>query len=152
MRIEIKVKDRIGISQEVLTIFADNRWNICSLEVITHFIYVHFISDNIKLSDIQNALSNRDDIIHCISVDLLPTQRREAHLQTLLDTIPDPIIDIDQNGIIVIINTAARSLLEGLSFTIEGQHIDQYIDQSFKSMMRVYPVAIFHCYSLNIRI
>lgn len=135
MRIEIKVKDRIGISQEVLTIFADNQWNICSLEVITHFIYVHFISDNIKLSDIQNALSNRDDIIHCISVDLLPTQRREAHLQTLLDTIPDPIIDIDQNGIIVIINTAARSLLEGLSFTIEGQHIDQYIDQSFKSMM-----------------
>ena len=135
MRIEIKVKDRIGISQEVLTIFAENRWNICSLEVVTHYIYVHFISDNIILSEIQNSLLNRDDIIHCISVDLLPTQRREAHLQTLLDTIPDPIIDIDQNGIIVIINTAARSLLEGSNLRIEGQHIDKYIDQSFESML-----------------
>jgi TyrR family helix-turn-helix protein len=135
MRIEIKVKDRIGISQEILAIFADNRWNIRSLEVVSHFIYVHFMSNELALSDVQNSLSHRDDIVHCLSVDLLPTQRREAHLKTLLDTIPDPILDIDQNGIIVIINTAAQSLLKGLVITIEGQHIDQYIDQSFQDML-----------------
>ncbi|MBA6262701.1 sigma 54-interacting transcriptional regulator [Colwellia sp. Bg11-12] len=135
MRIEIKVKDRIGISQEVLAIFAENRWNICSLEVVSHFIYVDFMSNNIALSEVQYSLSHRDDIVHCLSVDLLPTQRREAHLKTLLDTIPDPILDIDQNGIIVIINTAAQSLIKELDLKIEGQHIDQYIDQSFQEML-----------------
>jgi len=135
LRVEIKVKDRIGISQEILAVFANKRWNVASLEVVSHFIYVHFISDNISLSEIKSSLSNRNDIVHCISVDLLPTQRREAHLQTLLDKIPDPIIDIDQRGIIITINTAARCLLKGLNIIMEGQHIDQYIDQSFHIML-----------------
>lgn len=135
MRVEIKVKDRIGISQEILAIFAEQDWNICSLEVVSHFIYVHFISLDIKLSDVQSSLEHRNDIVHCITVDLLPTQRREAHLQTLLDKIPDPILDLDQQGIIITINTAARSLLKGLAITLEGQHIDQYIDQSFQTML-----------------
>jgi TyrR family helix-turn-helix protein len=135
LRVEIKVKDRIGISQEILAIFANKHWNVASLEVVSHFIYVHFISDDISLSDVKKSLSDRNDIVHCLSVDLLPTQRREAHLQTLLDKIPDPIIDIDQHGIIITINTAAHSLLKGLELVIEGQHIDHYIDQSFDTML-----------------
>lgn len=135
MRVEIKVKDRIGVSQEILSIFANKHWNIASLEVVSHFIYVHFNSDDISLSDVKNSLGSRSDIVHCLSVDLLPTQRREAHLQTLLDKIPDPIIDIDQHGIIITINTAARCLLQGLDLVVEGQHIDRYIDQSYQVML-----------------
>jgi len=135
LRVEIKVKDRIGISQEILAIFANKHWNVASLEVVSHFIYVHFISDDISLLDVKKSLSHRNDIVHCLSVDLLPTQRREAHLQTVLDKIPDPIIDIDQHGIIITINTAARCLLKGLDLVIEGQHIDRYIDQSFDTLL-----------------
>jgi len=135
LRVEIKVKDRIGISQEILAIFAGRGWDICSLEVVSHLIYVHFISASISLKDIQDSLANRDDILHCLPVDLLPTQRREVHLQTLLDKIPDPILDIDQHGFIITVNTAARCLMDGFAVSIEGQHIDQYIDQSFQAMV-----------------
>jgi TyrR family helix-turn-helix protein len=135
LRVEIKVKDRIGISQEILAIFSKQQWDIRSLEVVSHFIYVHFISNKISLSAIQASLTNHEDIVYCQFVDLLPTQRREAHLQTLLDKIPDPILDIDQHGIIITINTAARCLLKNLALTIEGQHIDQFIDQSFQALL-----------------
>jgi len=135
LRVQIKVKDRIGVSQEILAIFANQHWNVASLEVVSHFIYVHFISDDISLPDVKQSLSHRNDIVHCLSVDLLPTQRREAHLQTVLNKIPDPIIDIDQHGIIITINTAARSLVKGLDLAVEGQHIDLYIDQSFDTML-----------------
>jgi transcriptional regulator of aroF, aroG, tyrA and aromatic amino acid transport len=135
LRVEIKVKDRIGISQEILAIFSGNNWDICSLEVVSHFIYAHFISIDILLSEVQKSLEKMEDIVHCIAVDLLPTQRREAHLQTVLNKIPDPILDIDQHGFIITFNTAARGLVKGLDVNIEGQHIDQYIDQSFQTML-----------------
>jgi TyrR family helix-turn-helix protein len=156
MRVEIKSKDRLGISQEILSIFAHKQWDIFAVEVVSHFIYVQFQKSNIYLPDVLQSLSHIDDVLYCKAVDLLPTQRREAHLQTLLNKIPDPIIDIDQFGCIIAINSATRDLLYNTKSkdlgrantdienidggcikenTIEGVNIERYIDCSFASLL-----------------
>jgi TyrR family helix-turn-helix protein len=145
VRIEIKVEDKLGISQEILSIFAQRNWNILALEVGSHFIYVHFMSKDIGLPDIKASLKSRTDIIHCKTIDLLPTERRELHLQTLLDKLPNPIIDIDERGLISAVNKATIALLAKLDIgqvnpnnshykSIVGQPIAKYSDYAFTSI------------------
>jgi TyrR family helix-turn-helix protein len=150
VRIEIKVEDKIGISQEILAIFAQMNWNILALEVGSYFIYIHFMSKDINLSDIKASLKDRTDIIHCKAIDLLPTERREVHLQTLLDKLPNPIIDIDERGLISAVNKATIALLteqDGNKLnsinsnpnnchykSIVGQPIAKYSDYAFTSI------------------
>ena len=146
MRLEVKSTDRIGISQEILAIFAQHSWDLRAMEVARFFTYVHVEQENLRLSAVKLALKNVQGIIHCKSLDLLPSERRESHLQALLARIPDPIIDIDDQGTILAVNQSARNILENKAdsdknFSIEGQNIEIFIDQSFQSLLTDKPTS-----------
>jgi transcriptional regulator of aroF, aroG, tyrA and aromatic amino acid transport len=135
MRIIIESNDRIGISQEILQIFAQRAWNIRSTEVITGFTYVHLEDENLLFDDVKRSLLVIRGIIQCREIDLMPSESRENHLQTLLDRIPNPIIDIDESGHILAINKATKSLLSNLTEKIEGQPINRFIDQDVNTLL-----------------
>jgi TyrR family helix-turn-helix protein len=111
LRIEIKSQDRLGISQEILATFAEQAWDIFAIEVSSQFTFVHLQKNTVTLNKIKRVLSDVTGVIHCREVDFLPTESRERHLKALLDKIPDPIIDIDENGMILAINQACEKLL-----------------------------------------
>ena len=81
MRLEIKSTDRIGISQEILTIFAQRSWDLRAMEVVKYFTYVHIVETELRSLDVNNSLSGLDGFIQCREIDLLPSERRENHLQ-----------------------------------------------------------------------
>ena len=112
VRIKIQSTDRIGISQEILAIFAKQAWNLKAVEVSTEFTFVHIEHLALSLEEINQCLKSVEGIISIKEVTLLPIEQRENHLQTLLDRIPDPIIDIDYKGTILAINSATRKLIE----------------------------------------
>ncbi|MCW8834012.1 MAG: Fis family transcriptional regulator, partial [Colwellia sp.] len=119
MRIEIQSSDRIGISQEILSAFAKQAWNLKAVEVTACFTFAHLEHANIQLADISHCLENISGIISIKEIALLPIEQRENHLQMLLDRIPDPIIDIDHQGIILAVNSATKKLL------LNGETSDQ---------------------------
>lgn len=147
MRLEIKSTDRIGISQEILTIFAQRSWDLRAMEVVKYFTYVHIVETELRSLDVNNSLSGLDGFIQCREIDLLPSERRENHLQALLAKIPDPILDIDDQGIVLAINQSVRKLLLNSSQkdqanSFEGQCIAEYIDQDYQTLLTDKPVSI----------
>lgn len=143
MRLEIESTNRLGISQEILAVFASLSWDVIAVEVITSFTYVHIKPAHLLMNEVEHSLRNINGIIACRPISLLPTQRREKHLQVLLDRIPDPIIDIDENGVILAVNQSAQSLLfEGSNDNVvEGLTIHQFIEQDYKTLVTNKPTS-----------
>jgi len=148
MRLEIKSSNRIGISQEILAIFAQQSWNLNAMEVAMFYTYVHLEQEGLKFNDVKLSLKHVQGIIHCKPLDLLPSERRESHLQALLSRIPDPIIDIDNKGIILAVNQSARNILaankhsnDNKNLPIEGQCIDNFIEQNYQSLLTDKPTS-----------
>lgn len=137
MRVKIQSADRIGISQEILAAFAQKSWNLKAVEVSTEFTFVHIEHLSLSLDDISHCLGKVAGIISIKEVALLPIEQRENHLQTLLDRIPDPIIDIDNQGIILAVNSATQKLTyqDKNPKTMIGLSIDYFIEQKYQSLL-----------------
>jgi transcriptional regulator of aroF, aroG, tyrA and aromatic amino acid transport len=139
MRIEIQSSDRIGISQEILAAFSKQAWNLKAVEVTACFTFAHLEQAKIKINDISDCLENIAGIISIKEIALLPIEQRENHLQMLLDRIPDPIIDIDHQGIILAVNLATRKLLSKSSgvgdIDLVDQPIEHFIEQKAQNLL-----------------
>jgi len=143
MRIVIESRDRIGISQEILAVFAKQDWNLKAVEIISCFTYVHVEYEELTLPHIKQCLANVVGVLSVEPINLLPSEQRENHLQALLDKIPEPIIDVDNNGLILAMNQASFSLvsqrekMEASFNTAEylGKPIEQVIKKINNSML-----------------
>jgi transcriptional regulator of aromatic amino acid metabolism len=127
VRIDIESADRVGITQEILAVFAKKSWNIKAMEVTPRHTFICFSEAKLTLSDIVEALEHVSGIIACHEIDLLPGERRSQYLDALLSKIPDAIIDIDASGLILVANAQAQALMgqKGLS---GEQYISDFID------------------------
>ncbi|GHE86721.1 sigma 54-interacting transcriptional regulator [Thalassotalea profundi] len=134
MKVEIKSSDRIGISQEILAVFAGKSWNVKAIEVQRHFTFVYIDSDVLKINEITDSLSHIEGVKGCKKIDLMPSELRENHLSTLLSRIPDPIIDLDSKGNILALNRAADKLFSSEQKSIVGQSIEKYTDINLKNI------------------
>lgn len=137
MRLEIQSSDRIGISQEILSAFAKQSWNLKAVEVSACFTFVHLDHVSLSLKDISDCLREITGIISITKVALLPIEQRENQLQALLDRIPDPIIDINNQGIILAVNSATRRLIHK-SYNeqdIAGLSINNFIEQKYQNLL-----------------
>jgi transcriptional regulator of aroF, aroG, tyrA and aromatic amino acid transport len=142
MRVKIESSDRIGISQEILSIFSLKSLNVKSIEVETNLTFVHIDNSNIFLADIKRSLNNVSGVISCKEIDQMPAELRENHLQTLLSRITDPIIDIDSQGLILASNAAANQLLSHNQISLVGNNIKKYIDVPFKHFLTSSEVSL----------
>ncbi len=128
MKIKVESTDRIGISQEILAIFASKAWNLKSIEVEAHFTFVHIENLHISLDEVRQSLKKVEGVVACNEIQQMPAEQRENHLHTLLNRLPDPLIDIDEHGIILASNSAANDLLTQKSEVLVGSNISQYVD------------------------
>jgi len=143
MRIVIESNDRIGISQEILAIFAKQAWNLKAVEITSCFTYVHVEYDALTLPEIRHCLGNVKGIVSVEPLNFLPSEQRENHLQALLAKMPEPIIDLDSNGCILAMNKASHQLLSQeeqghISFSAAdylGKPIEQYIKKVHMNML-----------------
>lgn len=143
MRVVIESSDRIGISQEILAIFAKQAWNLKAVEIISCFTYVHVEYTALTLSSIKECLASVAGVKSVEIINLLPSEQRESHLQALLDKMPEPIIDVDCNGLILAMNKASHKLkpstdsIEPESAITDylGKPIDAFLGQVNKAML-----------------
>jgi TyrR family helix-turn-helix protein len=135
MRLAIHSTDRIGISQEILSVFAQRLWNIKAVEVESCLTYVHITEKNLSLVTAIKALSIIKGIKNCELIDLLPAERNAKHLTTLLARIPDPIIDIDHLGNILAVNNAVSHLCVDSDINFVDTNISNYIEQDIVSLL-----------------
>lgn len=140
MRVVIESSDRIGISQEILTIFAKQAWNLKAVEITSCFTYVHVEYDALTLPLIRECLASIVGLNSVETINLLPSEQRESHLQALLDKMPEPIIDVDSNGLILAMNKASHKLkpsVEPVLIATDylGKPIETFISQINQAML-----------------
>lgn len=112
MRIEILFEDRVGIAQEILFQLAQRRLNVSAVEVDPPAIYIDAPAlDTASWQDLQATLTALPDVHQARVVDMLPGARRRLHLDTLLAALPDPVLLVDGDGLVLATNPAAASLL-----------------------------------------
>ena len=136
MKVKIESSDRLGISQEILSIFSLNAWNLKAIEVETRFTYAHIEHPEVSLNKVQNKLSTIEGIVQCTEISLMPSQERENHLHALLARIPDPIIDIDEKGNVLAFNKATEKLCSSINHQLEGKPITVFVDCTLKSVLK----------------
>ncbi len=142
MRLKICADDRIGISQEILAIFAQKKWNIKAVEIRTSVIYVHLDEDRLSLAQVDALLSAIKGYISSESIDLLPAEKRANHLQTLLSRLADPIIDIDINGRILVINQAAALLFNRNVAELTGANLQDFFVENLIALIDYKPSTV----------
>ncbi|WP_440874344.1 sigma 54-interacting transcriptional regulator [Thalassotalea sp. PLHSN55] len=136
MRLKIESTDRIGISQEILAVFAKRSWDLRAIEVEAFVTYVHIDETKLSLIDINRSLATIEGIKSCIEIEFLPTELKAHHMHTLLSRMPDPMIDINHDGKILLLNQAAQHLLAEQQQSLNNRVIDDFIEPSYQSLIQ----------------
>jgi len=131
----IESTDRIGISQEILGVFAKQAWNLKKVEIISCYTYAYVEYVNLTLKKIHRSLEHITGFVTVTEITLLPSEQRENHLQALLAKIPEPIIDLDKNNIILAVNQAAKNVFSYQDNSIIGQSIESLLTHEASLVM-----------------
>ena len=126
MRIEVRSLDRIGISQEILSKVAELGLNIKAMEVATCVTYLYLGHTNYRFEAIKTTLLTVNGVTECKQIELLPTESREQHLNALLKRLPDPIFDIDDQGLVISCNYQSHIYV--------GKHIESLLNIPFENL------------------
>ena len=130
MRLEILCQDRLGMTQEILNIIVHKGWDLTAMEMVSQKIFVHLDEQGTSFDDICAALKTINGVKEVIKVDLLPSELKRKHLDTLLSKLPDPIVDIDINGEIMVANRAAELVFE-LGDTGSEKNVNNTFNNTF---------------------
>lgn len=142
MRVEIVTEDRVGITHDILAVYAQQNWNIVAMEVLANHVYIQFDYSDVSFARIESILLTIDGVVCVKTVPLLPAEKKSNHLNTLLSNIPDPIIDIDQYGVILLANSAAISKDVGNGKAFIGSNINNYIDLPLAQLLISQPQTV----------
>lgn len=142
MKICIESADRVGISQEILAIFASHDWNVKSIEVQSQNTFVHIDAIEATLARVQRLLTPIAGVKQCIEINEMPSEVREKHVQALLAKISDPILDISSTGMILACNQAAKVIAKRHRFDLVHSHIDKIIDAPIEALLQPHELSM----------
>ena len=131
MRLDIHSRNRLGITYEVLAVFARHKTDVRAIDMITHHIYVDApaITDRL-LPRLESELVAIPGISKVKKTDMLPSERRRVQLHAVLTAMPQPVIAADLKGKILFANRAAALVL-GITNEehLKGRKLKEVLDR-----------------------
>ncbi|MEM9100893.1 MAG: sigma 54-interacting transcriptional regulator [Pseudomonadota bacterium] len=124
MRIEVSCKDRLGITQEVLSIVVQHRVNLTGIELghrrlflklpgaATHTLNA-IIKDLVKISGVNHA---------CL-VPFMPSEREHYEFNIVMDAMPEPIFSVDKKGVVLVANQATKNFFKQAAESYQNTEI-----------------------------
>jgi transcriptional regulator of aroF, aroG, tyrA and aromatic amino acid transport len=113
MRLYIRCNERLGICAEILDILVNHEIDLRGIEIDpSGEIYLNF--PTLEFDEFQHLMPEIRMIpgVHDVSlVPYMPLEREQKEMQTLLETLPEPVISIDAKGHVVVANDAALDIL-----------------------------------------
>ncbi|KGK00942.1 transcriptional regulator TyrR [Thalassotalea sp. ND16A] len=130
MRLEITCQDRVGIAQQVFAIFVDREINIKGIDAMTESgqIFVHIPDlEFTQLQDFMPKLRLIEGVIDVKTTTFMPSERERKVLDTIVRTLPDPVISIDAKASVYGLNDVAQQKIASELDEIVGQPISQWV-------------------------
>jgi len=130
MRLEIVCEDRVGIAQQVLSVFVEHKINIKGIDAVTEtgHIYVHI--PDLEFTELQSFMPQLrliDGVNDVKTTPFMPSERERKELSTLIKTFPDPFISIDSKGNIRGVNDVALTLIGENLIDVIGEQVTQWL-------------------------
>ncbi|MFD2205263.1 sigma 54-interacting transcriptional regulator [Kiloniella antarctica] len=137
MRVQLTGDNRLGITQEVLTVLVKSGLDIRNLEVTTHYIYMDIPAlKKPGLKALADAVKKVSGIHDVSAIDLLPTERRRLQLHAVLSSLPDPVIAIDTQGFITQTNEAAQEILQKSEAKLRCFPLDKLLNSPITELLQ----------------
>ena len=118
MRLQIVFDDRVGIAMAVLNSLARHNINMTAGDIVTQndgrgSFYLHAAQMTLDelhrvLPEIRQVPGVRD----VRPIPLMPGERKQSELRTLLGALPAPVLSVDLEGRVVVANESAQRLLK----------------------------------------
>lgn len=110
---QINGVNRVGITHEVIACFAANQIDIIGMEVRPHYIYLKIPSvAPSKAETIMQWIRQVKGIEQVKLIPYLPAEERENRIHTILTTVSEGILLLDDQLRITTINRAAQAMLK----------------------------------------
>ncbi len=129
MRLEIGCHDRVGIAQDVLSIFVERQIDLRGIELKQPgkiFINIPDL-DFSELQSFMPQLRLIEGVLDVKTTPYMPSEREKNELSTLIKTFPDPFVSIDAKGNIRIVNNVTASIIGCDEQEIIGEHVSQWL-------------------------
>ena len=137
MRVQLTGDNRLGITQEVLTVLVKSGLDIRNLEVTTHYIYMDIPAlRKPGLKALAEAVKSVRGIHEVIAIDLLPTERRRLQLHAVLSSLPDPVIAIDTQGFITQTNEAVQKITNKSEAKLRCYPLDKLLNSPITALLQ----------------
>lgn len=112
MQIDIRTENRVGIAQEILAAVVGMKLDLRAVEVVEHHVYLQMPGlDEAGLDALAEALGSVSGVHAIRKIDVMPRDRRRMQIQALLASMPDPVIAVDLNADVLVVNAAASQCL-----------------------------------------
>lgn len=129
MRLEIVCHDRVGIAQEVLSIFVERAIDLRGIELKQPgHIFINIPDlEFIELQTFMPQLRLIRGVVDVKTTPYMPSEREKNELATLIKTFPDPFISIDAKGHIRIVNNISGAIMGHNEESLIGTHISLWL-------------------------
>ncbi len=108
MRIVVHFTDRVGIAQEILSKLARRALDVSAVELEPPNVYLEAPAlDAARLEHLRSELLQVAGVVSVNTLAMLPGARRRLYLDALLASQADPVLAVDDRGIVVVANAAA---------------------------------------------
>ena len=125
MRLELVCLNRVGIVQEILSIFVEHNIDLLGIELHKPghiFINVSDV-DFSKLQTFMSQIRLIDAVKDVKTIPYMPSERKKNEFETLLKNFPDPFISINARGNIRMLNNLSSSLLGTSEDKLVGEQV-----------------------------
>jgi transcriptional regulator of aroF, aroG, tyrA and aromatic amino acid transport len=109
---EIETENRVGITHDVIGCFLCSNISIIRMEVKPHYIYIKIKSLEQRLhSQLISSIGEISGVRRIDVIPFLPSEGREDQMNTILETVSEGMILLDQTLRVQAVNRAAHSML-----------------------------------------
>lgn len=129
IRLRLDCEDRLGVTQEVLTVLLGFQANLRGIELGNHQLFIKFHSEAAPIMDgLIQQLQQVPGILAVQQVELLPAEREHQELLTLLSCYPEAVVSVNRDGSILAASDAFYRYFG--NFLGNASHLQTIISQS----------------------
>jgi len=125
MRLELICRNRVGILQEVSSIFVEHNIDLVGIEVHQPG-HVFINTPNVDFTELQQIMPQLrliDAVDDVKTVPFMPSEREKNEFETLLKNFPDPFISINAKGQIRMLNNLSSSMIGNSENNLVGEQV-----------------------------
>lgn len=129
MRLELICRNRVGILQEVSSIFVEHNIDLVGIEVHQPgHVFIH--APNVDFTELQKIMPQLrliDALDDVKTVPFMPSEREKNEFETLLKNFPDPFISISAKGQIRMLNNLSSSMMGNTESNLVGEQVSSIL-------------------------